>query len=394
MAHIVILGAGYAGLGAARKLAKIAPAGTQIDLIDRNTKHVESIELYQVAAGTAKADEISFDIRSVLPDNVNFIQADVSKLDYENKTVEFSNHEPMTYDFVVVGLGFRSENFGMEGADQYSYKLQDIPTAEKIYEVINDNIRNYKQSQDPNDLNIVVCGAGFTGIELLGELIDTAKILKAKYDVPEINITSVEMAPQILPMFDADLAQYAVDFLSKNGIKIMTGAKIKKIEPNAVVYTKGDSDEEQRIYSNSIIWTVGVSGSDVIKESGFNARRNRVTVTDYLNVEDHPDIYVIGDDSASMDPKTDRPLPTTGQLALAQASVAAENIAADLENKPQQKFSYQSKGTIASLGPSHGIAEITKPHLKLKGSVASLAKRFSFEQVLFEVGGLKGLRKK
>ncbi|UQS82137.1 NAD(P)/FAD-dependent oxidoreductase [Bombilactobacillus folatiphilus] len=394
MAHIVILGAGYAGLGTARKLAKIAPADTKIDLIDRNTKHVESIELYQVAAGSADADKISFDIRGVLPNNVNFIQANVSKIDYENKTVEFSDHDDMTYDYVVVGLGFRSENFGMEGADQYSYKLQDIPTAEKIYEVINSNIRNYKQSQDPNDLNIVVCGAGFTGIELLGELIDTAKILKAKYDVPEINITSVEMAPQILPMFDSELAKYAVDFLSKNGIKIMTSAKIKKIEPNAVVYTKGDSEEEQRIYANSIIWTVGVSGSDVIKDSGFEARRNRITVTDYLNVEDHPELYVIGDDSASMDPQSNRPLPTTGQLALAQAEVAAENIVADLKKQPQKKFVYKSKGTIASLGPSHGIAEITKPHLKLKGSMAALAKRFSFEQVLYEVGGIKGLQKK
>ncbi|MBA1395232.1 NAD(P)/FAD-dependent oxidoreductase, partial [Lactobacillus sp. XV13L] len=134
------------------------------------------------------------------------------------------------------------------------------------------------------------------------ELIDTAKVLKAKYNVPEINITSLEMAPQILPMFDSQLAQYAYDFLTKNGIKILTGAKIKKIEQNAVVYTKGDSDEEQRVYANSIIWTVGVSGSDVIKESGFNAKRNRIVVTDYLNLEDHPEIYVLGDDSASMDP--------------------------------------------------------------------------------------------
>ena len=85
MAHIVILGAGYAGLGTARKLAKIAPSDTKIDLIDRNVQHVESIKLYQVAAGTAQPDDISFDIQSVLPANVNFIQATVKKVDYENK---------------------------------------------------------------------------------------------------------------------------------------------------------------------------------------------------------------------------------------------------------------------------------------------------------------------
>ncbi|MCO6543658.1 MAG: NAD(P)/FAD-dependent oxidoreductase [Lactobacillus sp.] len=393
MAHIVILGAGYAGLGTARKLAKIAPEGTTIDLIDRNTKHVESIQLYRVAAGTAQADDISLDIASVIPDNVNFIQATVSKVDYENKKVEFEDHAEISYDYVVLSLGFRSENFGMEGADKYSYKLQDIPTAEKIYQVINSNIRDYKQTQDPNDLNIAVCGAGFTGIELLGELIDTAKVLKAKYNVPEINITSLEMAPQILPMFDSELAQYAYDFLSKNGIKILTGAKIKKIEQNAVVYTTGDSDEEQRVYANSIIWTVGVSGSDVIKNSGFDAKRNRIVVTDYLNVEDHPEIYVLGDDSASMDPQSGRPLPTTGQLAQAQAAVAAVNIAAAINDAPQKKFVYKSMGTVASLGPNHGIIEMTSPHIKLKGHLASLAKRASFEKVLFGVGGVKGLKK-
>lgn len=393
MAHIVILGAGYAGLGTARKLAKIAPEGTTIDLIDRNTKHVESIQLYRVAAGTAQADDISLDIASVIPDNVNFIQATVSKVDYENKKVEFEDHAEISYDYVVLSLGFRSENFGMEGADKYSYKLQDIPTAEKIYQVINSNIRDYKQTQDPNDLNIAVCGAGFTGIELLGELIDTAKVLKAKYNVPEINITSLEMAPQILPMFDSELAQYAYDFLSKNGIKILTGAKIKKIEQNAVVYTTGDSDEEQRVYANSIIWTVGVSGSDVIKNSGFDAKRNRIVVTDYLNVEDHPEIYVLGDDSASMDPQSGRPLPTTGQLAQAQAVVAAVNIAAAINDAPQKKFVYKSMGTVASLGPNHGIIEMTSPHIKLKGHLASLAKRASFEKVLFGVGGVKGLKK-
>lgn len=393
MAHIVILGAGYAGLGTARKLAKIAPEGTTIDLIDRNTKHVESIQLYRVAAGTAQADDISLDIASVIPDNVNFIQATVSKVDYENKKVEFEDHAEISYDYVVLSLGFRSENFGMEGADKYSYKLQDIPTAEKIYQVINSNIRDYKQTQDPNDLNIAVCGAGFTGIELLGELIDTAKVLKAKYNVPEINITSLEMAPQILPMFDSELAQYAYDFLSKNGIKILTGAKIKKIEQNAVVYTTGDSDEEQRVYANSIIWTVGVSGSDVIKNSGFDAKRNRIVVTDYLNVEDHSEIYVLGDDSASMDPQSGRPLPTTGQLAQAQAVVAAVNIAAAINDAPQKKFVYKSMGTVASLGPNHGIIEMTSPHIKLKGHLASLAKRASFEKVLFGVGGVKGLKK-
>lgn len=394
MAHIVILGAGYGGLATARKLAKITPNGTKIDLINKSEKHVEQIRLYEVAAGTASPDQISYDITSVIPDNVNFIQATVSKVDYDHKKVEFEDHDDISYDYVVVSLGFRSENFGMEGADQFSHRLEDIPTAKKIYDTIDSNVRDYRQTKDPYDLNIAVCGAGFTGIEFVGELLDTIKILKAKYDTPDIHIYNLEMAPSILPMFDKDLAKYAHDFLTKSGVKIMTGSKIKRIEKNAVVYTTGDSDEEKRVYANSIIWTVGVSGSDVIKNSGVNAKRNRVSVTDYLNTKDHPEVYIIGDDSAFFAPGSQRPYPTTGQLAIAEAGICATNIAAAINGTPQTKFSYQSGGTIASLGPSHGIAEITKPHMKFKGKLGAFIKHMSFDGVLYETSGMKNAWKK
>jgi NADH dehydrogenase, FAD-containing subunit len=215
MAHILVLGAGYGGLKAARDLAKTTPSDTQIDLVDKNYNHVEKTALHMIAAGTSRADAIRFDIRSVIPSNVNFIKATVDKLDLDNKTVHFSDHDDITYDYVIVALGFRSEDFGLEGASENALILQDIETAENIYKKINASIANYKESQDPKDLSIVVCGAGFTGVEILGELIDTVKILKAKYSVPEIKVTCLEMATRILPMFDEQLASYAVSYLEK-----------------------------------------------------------------------------------------------------------------------------------------------------------------------------------
>lgn len=116
MAHILVLGAGYGGLTAARDLAKTTPAGTQIDLVDKNALHVEKTGLHMIAAGTTRADAVSFDIRSVLPSSVNFIQATVKNLDLDNKTVEFEDHDDISYDYIVVALGFRSEDFGLEGA--------------------------------------------------------------------------------------------------------------------------------------------------------------------------------------------------------------------------------------------------------------------------------------
>ncbi|GAB5056497.1 NAD(P)/FAD-dependent oxidoreductase [Companilactobacillus alimentarius] len=387
MAHILVLGAGYGGLRAARDLAKSTPAGTQIDLIDKSDKHVEKTALHTIAAGTNRPDAVSFEIRSVLPSNVNFIKATVSKLDLDNKTVEFSDHEAIKYDYIVVALGFRSEDFGLEGASENALILQDLETAKNIYKKINEHIANYKESQDPKDLSIIVCGAGFTGVEILGELVDTVKILKAKYDVPEIKVTCLEMATRILPMFDENLASYAVEYLDKNGINLLTGAKIKKIEKQAVVYMDGDT--EKRVEGSTILWTVGVSGSDVIKSSGIDAKRNRVMTTQFLNLEAHPEAYFIGDDSAIIPKGEKRPYPTTGQLATAEGAGAAFNIAAALNGKDLKPFVYKSMGTVASLGQNHGIAEITGKNLKFKGSVASLLKHLSADRGIMEIAGLK-----
>ncbi|AUI72160.1 NAD(P)/FAD-dependent oxidoreductase [Companilactobacillus alimentarius] len=387
MAHILVLGAGYGGLRAARDLAKSTPAGTQIDLIDKSDKHVEKTALHTIAAGTNRPDAVSFEIRSVLPSNVNFIKATVSKLDLDNKTVEFSDHEAIKYDYIVVSLGFRSEDFGLEGASENALILQDLETAKNIYKKINEHIANYKESQDPKDLSIIVCGAGFTGVEILGELVDTVKILKAKYDVPEIKVTCLEMATRILPMFDENLASYAVEYLDKNGINLLTGAKIKKIEKQAVVYMDGDT--EKRVEGSTILWTVGVSGSDVIKSSGIDAKRNRVMTTQFLNLEAHPEAYFIGDDSAIIPKGEKRPYPTTGQLATAEGAGAAFNIAAALNGKDLKPFVYKSMGTVASLGQNHGIAEITGKNLKFKGSVASLLKHLSADRGIMEIAGLK-----
>ncbi|MGR3742514.1 NAD(P)/FAD-dependent oxidoreductase [Companilactobacillus sp. DQM5] len=391
MARILILGAGYAGIRTAKMLAKSAPTDTQIDLVDKNDIHVEKMSLHEIAAGTASVDSMSFPIKDAIDNQkINFIQATVSRIDKDSKRVSFSDHEDMTYDYLVVGLGFRSENFGLPGADQYSLVLEDIPTAKKIYETIEKNVANYKNSNDPNDLNILVCGAGFTGVEILGELIDSTRKLKEKYNVPEINITCLEMATRILPMFDEELANYAVDYLKTNGINLKTGSKIKEIQKDGVLYDDPEGNEHKD-GGNTIIWTVGVSGSDVIKDSGFDAKRNRVMVTDYLNIESNPEVFIIGDVSASMDPDSNRPYPTTAQLAIAQGDVVAENIVASIEGKPQIKFVYKSLGTIASLGQHKGIADmiIGGKHFKTKGYLASHAKNFSKDKSILEVSKLK-----
>lgn len=393
MTKVLILGAGYAGIRAAKVLGKLAPKNTEITLIDKSLIHEERTQLHEVAAGTMPAHRITFKITDVIPKNVHFLQADVDKIDVENKTVAFTDHDPENYDYVIVALGFKSEDFGLKGASENALPLENVETAEYIYEKLEQNIANYQESKDHKDLTIIVAGAGFTGIELLGELTHTAKTLQKKYNTPEIKIVSVERSTRILPMFDEGLAQYAADYLIGEGIEMLTGAAITEIEPDAVVYQLESEAEPKRVYGHTIVWTVGVSGSDVIQKSGFEQRRNRVMVSNELNMADHPEVFVIGDVSAVMDPNTDRPYPTTAQISTREGNLAAKNVAALISGGDLAPFVYKSMGTIASLGRDDGIAQLSETK-KYKGFMAKVLKRVVADKSLFEDANLGTMFKK
>ena len=389
MADVVILGAGYAGIRAVKTLSKLAPKGTTLTVVDQNANHEERTQLHEVAAGTVPATKITFNIQQVLPKDVQFIQSKVSKVDVSSKLVILENHAPLRYDYLIIALGFRSEDFGLPGAAENALPLDNVTSAETIAKTIELRVANYKQSQDPKDLTVIVAGAGFTGVELLGELTQSLPALAKKYDTPPVKIISMEMATRILPMFDEKLANYAMDYLKSHGVTMMTGSKITKIEPNAVVYA--DGDQEKKVEGNTIIWTVGVSGSDVIADSGFNQRRNRVVVSNHLNLTDHPEVFIIGDVSAVM---TDagRPYPTTAQISSQEGDHAGKNVAAALNGQPLTDFVYKSKGTVASLGSQDGIAQIGKSH-KYTGFIAKVLKRVITDKSLLEDANLSTMLK-
>lgn len=393
MTKILILGAGYAGIRAAKVLGKTASASTEITLVDKNLLHEERTQLHEVAAGTMPADRITFKITDVIPKRVHFLQAEVAKINVEDKTVDFKDHETQAYDYIIVALGFKSEDFGLTGASENALPLEDVTTAEYIYKTFEQNVANFQKSQDHKDLTIIVAGAGFTGIELLGELTHTAAMLQKKYNTPKIRIVSVEKATRVLPMFDENLAKYATDYLEAQGVEMMTGASITAIEPDAVVYQPDGSTETKRIYGHTIVWTVGVSGSAVINNSGFEQRRNRVMVTNQLNLEAHPEVFIVGDVSAVMDPNTDRPYPTTAQISTREGNLAAKNVAALISGGDLEAFTYKSMGTIASLGRGDGIAQLG-PDKKYKGFMAKVLKRVVADKSLYEDANLGMVFKK
>ncbi len=299
-------------------------------MIDRNSYHYEATELYEVAAGFHSKEKISYPILDVInPDKVTFLQDEVVQVNREAQTVTMKENGTLTYDYLIVSLGFTSETFGIPGAQENALQMVNIETAEAVHEHILKTMASYCETKDETSLRLLICGAGFTGIELAGAFVDERqRYAKLAGVAPEqIEIICVEAANRILPMFDDALAQHGVNLLKKLGVKLMLGCTIKEIRPGHVLYAVDSEDMAlQSLATGTIVWTTGVSGSPVMGQSGFNQRRGRVVVGNDLRDPEHDNVYVIGDVSAFMDTSCNRPFPTTAQIATRMGTHAAKNV--------------------------------------------------------------------
>ncbi|MFT8824808.1 MAG: NAD(P)/FAD-dependent oxidoreductase [Liquorilactobacillus mali] len=390
MKEIVILGAGYAGLRALHRLQ--ANVGDfHITLIDRNSYHYEATDLHEVAAGTQSKEKITYAITDVVkPSVTTFIQAKVETIDREAKTVTLDNGQVLNYDYAIVSLGFRSESFGIAGVEDNALEMVDVNSAEKVYHHIVERMQDYSKTQNPDDLKIVVCGAGFTGIELLGSLTESRSSLAkiAGVSADQIEIYCVEAVTRLLPMFDEKLADYGISSLKNWGIKFLTGKPIKEIKPNTVIYQDDkETGATKELSANTIIWTTGVSGSKVMEASGFSQRRGRVIVSDNLTDPDFDNVYIVGDVSAFMNKENNRPYPTTAQVALKMGDYAAKHLLAQLKGNEIEKFTFKSLGSVASIGNTHAFGMVGKS--AVKGYPASFIKKAIMDKSLFATGGVK-----
>lgn len=391
MKKIVILGAGYAGLKTVVELQKKVTKTAEITLVEQNDYHYEATSLHEVAAGNVAPEHISFGIREVLSPAVKLIKDRVVKVDPDAKQVELAEHAPLNYDYCVMALGFVSETFGIKGAAENSLPMANVDQAARIADHLNEQMTQYRADHNPDHLKIIVCGAGFTGIELAGALYDARKRLAkvAEVDPAAIQIKMIDASPRILPMFDDKMKDYAVKLMQKEQLILQGQAAIKEIKPGAVVYQTKDEQLHEET-AGTIIWTTGVSGSPVMAASDLPQRRGRVMVTDHLTAPDYDDLYVLGDVAAVMPPDGKRPYPTTAQIALTMGIYAAKDLTARVtDGQRPGPYSYHSLGTVASMGNTHAFG--VAMGMKYYGYPASVIKKMIANKSLIEIGGVKEL---
>ena len=374
---IVILGGGFAGVECARQLETDFGDDPDIELvmISEDNFLLFTPMLPQVASGMIETRHIVLPIRTVC-EKTKFYEGRIKNIDPYGKLVTLwgtgdKRSISIHYDFLVVALGSETNFFGMTDVEKNAYTMKTLNDAVMLRNRVIDMLEQAENEINPilrkSFLNFVVVGGGFAGIETAGELMDL--LLDARKHYPTIHeedlkVVVLEALPMILPGFNEKLAEFAKDKMTERGIDIRLKTAVTSFDGNEVT-TKSldenpkdpvDESKVDAIRTKTLVWTAGVTPVNTIKRSMFKTDKGKVIVNDFLEVQDFPGVFAIGDCALFIDPETQRPFPPTAQLAEAQAKTAATNLKALITNSEKEKFEYHSKGQMAIIGKRSGIA--------------------------------------
>ncbi|MFD1358689.1 NAD(P)/FAD-dependent oxidoreductase [Fictibacillus halophilus] len=388
---ILILGGGYGGIMSAVRLQKeLGSDEAEVTIVNKHNYHYQTTWLHENAAGTLHHDKTRIMIDNIIDMNkVNFVQDTVVEIKKDEKRVILENQE-LTYDYLVIALGSDPETFGIQGLKENAFSIRSINSVRKIREHIDYSFARYNNEGHKDELiTIVVGGAGFTGIEFVGELADRVPELCREYDIPreKVRIVNIEAAPTVLPGFDEELVEYAINNLERRGIEFLVNTPIKECNTDGVVLANGEE-----IKANTIVWTGGVRGNHLVEEAGFETMRGRVKVDKDLRMPGFDYIFVAGDCALIIDEEANRPYPPTAQIAIQQAYTIGRNIKALMNGGKLEEFKPDIKGTVASLGKGEAIGKVGNK--KLFGATASAMKKVIDNRYLFLLGGVPMVIKK
>jgi NADH dehydrogenase len=360
--RVLILGGGFAGVGAAQKLKK---AGAEVVLVDRHDYHTFQPLLYQCATGLIEQTAVGHSLRDLLArhDNTVIHKASVSRIDLEGRAVEFEEIAPISYDYLVLGLGAEVNYFGTAGAPEHAFPMYTLPHALRLKNHILE--RWEAADRDPSliedgALNIVVVGGGPTGVETAGAVAELYRGNFAK-DYPEVDkegarVILVEAGPELFGMFKPKLREYAEKALTHRDVEVMTGKQVASVEPTRVALKSGE-----KLQAHTLVWGAGLQGNALVQSLGIELQRgNRIAVGPDLTLPEHPEVYVVGDVAAITDAKTEQVLPQLGSVALQSGEHAGKALAARLAGKEQEPFKYKDKGTMATIGRGAAVVQFLR----------------------------------
>jgi NADH:ubiquinone reductase (H+-translocating) len=382
--EVLIVGAGFGGLTAARELA--GKAAVQVTVVDQRNHHLFQPLLYQVATAGLNPADIAVPVRAQFAGvpNVAVHLGRVAGIDLAAKRISIEGGPALAWDFLIVACGAQHSYFGHPEWEDLAPGLKTLEQATEIRRRILSAFEAAENSPDPGAqralLTFVVVGGGPTGVELAGAIADISRTVLVRdfrrIDPRSARVVLLEAGPRVLPAFAEDLSRHAEDDLRTLGVEVRTSSAVTGID------AAGVSAGGERIEARSVFWAAGVQASSLGRSLGVPLdRAGRVQVQPDLSIPGHPDAFVIGDMAHLEEPGRGL-VPGLAPAAIQEGKAAARNILASVKGRPRKPFRYRDKGMMATIGKHKAVAQTGK--LRLTGTLAWLA--WLFIHILYLIG--------
>lgn len=385
---IVIVGAGYAGILTAKKLAKKLKknADTEITIIDRNPFHTMLTELHEVAAGRVDEDSIRISLDKVFAGRkVNVKLDNIQSIDFDSKVVTGTVNK-YEYDYLVLSAGSKPTFFGVPGAEEFSFKLWSYEDAVMLREHILETFRKASREPDPQErkrlLTYYIVGAGFTGVEMAGELAEYVPFLCEKFEIDrnDVTIVNVDTLSRVIPILPEKLSAKAERRLTKMGVTVILGKSVCAIGKDFIEIKEADYCE--RFNTSTVIWTAGIQSSDITCQAADklqSAQRGRIKTDPYLRSLDNDSVYIAGDNMFYIPEGEKDPVPQMVENCEHCAGTIANNIVASITGSGEmEEYKPSFHGVMVCIGGRYGVANVGLPNrlFSLPSFLAMLSKHF------------------
>jgi NADH:ubiquinone reductase (H+-translocating) len=363
--RVVILGAGFGGLTAARAMAKDA----DVTLVDRHNFQTFLPLLYQVSTAGLAADHVVHPIRGALrKSGVKFRMGSPLSVDHKNKTVKLDSSEVLEFDHLIVALGSATADFGVPGVAEYGMGMKSVNEAITIRAAVMRRFEDLCRFEDDTRLSIAVVGGGPTGVEMAGALAELKRgPLKndMKHAADHIDIYLIEAGPRILPMFSDKLSERAESDLRKLGVIVRTKTAVREVQSRKIIVKDGNP-----IPAEITVWAAGVKGEPTAELLNLPIIGSRIDVEESLRVNHYPHIWAIGD-IAGAKGADGRFLPMVAPVAMQQARFVAKQIVRAHKGEALKAFKYIDKGSMATIGRHKAVVEVK--NFRMTGALAWFA---------------------
>ncbi|CAN2231524.1 NAD(P)/FAD-dependent oxidoreductase [Candidatus Planktophila dulcis] len=375
--RVVILGAGFGGLGAAKALAGKA----DVTLVDRHNFQTFLPLLYQVSTAGLAADHVVHPVRGALRDTgVKFRMGSPISVDHKNKMVKLDSSETLEFDHLIVALGSSTADFGVPGVSEHGLGMKSVHEALMIRAEVMRRFEDLCRFEDNTRLSIAVVGGGPTGVEMAGALAELKRgPLKndLAHAADHIDIYLIEAGPRILPMFSEKLSARAESDLHKLGVFVKTNTSVREIKSRQIIVKTGEP-----IPAEVTIWAAGVKGEPTAGLLNLPIAGSRIDTDENLEVNHYPNIWAIGDINGSKG-KDGRFYPMVAPVALQQGKWVAQQILRKHEGKALKPFKYRDKGSMATIGRHKAVVEVR--NFRMTGPLAWFA--WLFLHLFYLLGG-------